>query len=248
MNETVATEPGRYAQQSDGRSEFGLTRLIFAMLGVFAGYYGFLWFSGFYLARTVHSNPNSIVTSVTNLAYPAKAIFVLVEMILVIYLYRPVRDLFVISDHQSDRDHWMREATVGAGIGIILFFLAIPFLQNLNTRMLINTVFPGNQPLSFRSIACALLLGIGLPAAGEIVFRGIVLRTLRTYSSTLAAILLSTLLFVSIWPLFEIPVSLLVGVVASVLYSWRKSLVGPIFANIVFTLSGGTYVLYRIWV
>jgi len=39
MNETVATEPGRYAQQSDGRSEFGLTRLIFAMLGVFAGYY-----------------------------------------------------------------------------------------------------------------------------------------------------------------------------------------------------------------
>jgi membrane protease YdiL (CAAX protease family) len=248
MNEIVATEPSRYAHRSDGRSEFGLTRLIFAMVGVFAGYRAFSWFSGFYLARTIHSNPNGVVASVANLPYPTRAIFVLVEMIVVIYLYRPVRDLFVISNLQSERDHWIREATVGAAIGILVFFLAIPFLQNLNTRMLINTVFPGNQPLSLRSIAYAFVLGVALPAAGEIVFRGIVLRTLHTYSSTLAAILLSTLLFVSIWPLFGIPVSLLVGVVASVLYSWRKSLVSPIFADVVFTLSGGIYMLYRIWV
>lgn len=247
MNETVATEPNVFGQRSDGGSAFGLTQLIFSLVGIFAGYRGFLWLAGFYLIRGLEASPNNSVALVTGLSYPAASVFVLLEMIVVIWTYRPVRGLFKTLQRPTEESRWTREALVGAGAGALAFLMATPFLKDLNTRVFLNTIVPSSQPIGLRSMMYVLLLGIALPTAGEMVFRGIVLRTLEGYASSFAAILASTLLFVFLWPLFGVPVVILLSVMASMLYEWRKSLVSPIVANIVMTLSGGLYVLWRIW-
>jgi membrane protease YdiL (CAAX protease family) len=247
MNQTVAKEPSGLIQRSDGELGFNLTKLIFLLVSIFAGCRAFSWLAGFYLARSLRSSPNSAVGLVASLAYPATAIFILFEMIVVIWLYRPVANLFAVSQRPAEGSVWIREVLVGAGAGLLVFLLAIPFLKDLNTRVFVNTIIPTIHPIEIRSVVYAVLLGIALPALGEVVFRGIVLRTLQSYASPFAAILVSTLLFAYIWPLFGIVVSILLSAMASVLYTWRKSLVSPIFANIVMTLSGGIYVVWRIW-
>jgi len=237
--------------EADGPSKegdrFGLARLIFSIVGVWGGYRAFSWAAGLYLLRNFQSSPGSAVATVLGLAYPATAIFVLVEMLIVIWLYRPLASLFHIPRVKASDILRTREALVGTGAGLLVFLMAIPSLKDLDTRTSFLAIFPASHPLGLRSATYAILLGLALPVAGEIVFRGIVLRTLQPYAGPAAAILVSTLLFVSIWPLFGVVVSLSLGLAASLLYTWRRSLISPIFANVVVTICGGFYVLWRIW-
>lgn len=226
---------------------FGLARLIFSVVGIWAGYRAFSWVAGFYLLRNFQSSPNSAVTTLLGLAYPATAIFVLAEMLIVIWIYRPLANLFDTSQVKASDILRVRDAFVGAGAGLLMFLVAMPFLKDLGTRTSFLAIFPPSHPLGPRTVAYAILLGLALPTAGEMVFRGIVLRTLQSYAGSPAAILMSTLLFVSVWPLFGVAVSLLLGISASLLYTWRKSLISPIFADIAMTICGGCYVLWRIY-
>lgn len=244
-------EKSSVLNEADGPSKeggrFGLARLIFSVVGILGGYRAFTWVAGLYLLRNFQSSPNSVVGTVLDLAYPTTAIFLLVEMLIVISIYRPWASLFDIPQVKATEILRTREAFVGAGAGLLVFLAAMPFLKDLSTRTLFLTIFPASHPLGPRSVTYVVLLGLALPAAGEIVFRGIVIRTLQSYAGAAAAILVSTLLFVSIWPLFGIAVRLLLGIAASLLYTWRKSLISPIFADIVATVCGGLYVLWRAW-
>jgi len=232
---------------SGRRTQFGLSRLIFSVVGIWGGYRLFSWMAGFYLLRYFQSSPNDAVSSLLGLAYPATAIFVLVEMLIVIWVYRPLAYLFVTTQTKLSDSLWVKEVFVGTAAGLLIFLITLPFLKELDTRTFFLTIFPSSHPIGPRSLMYAVLLGLALPTAGEIVFRGIVLRTLQSYAGPTAAILASTLLFVSIWPLFGVAVSLLLGVGTSLLFTWRKSLITPIFADIVMTICGGSYVLWRIW-
>jgi membrane protease YdiL (CAAX protease family) len=204
----------------------------------------FSWAAGLYLVQSLKSSPSIFAGTIVNLAYPANSVFIFAEMLVVIWIYRPVRDLFDSSQEKSV-NLWTREAPLGIGAGVIAFLIAIPFLRDLNTRTFFFTIFSDTHVLALRSVMYAFLLGVALPLAGEMVFRGIMLRTLQMYAGATAAILASTLLFVSIWPLFNVAVSLILGITASLLYVWRKNLLSPIFADIVLTICGAFYVLWR---
>ncbi len=227
-------------------ARFGLGKLIFSVVGTWGGYRAFSWVAGLYLLRTSQSPSNTMAT-LLGLAYPATAIFVLAEMLIVIWIYRPLANLFDTPQAKAADIAPIREAFVGAGGGLLAFLASVPFLKDLGVRTFFLTIFPAGHPLGLRSLTYTVLFGFALPAAGEIVFRGIVLRTLRLYAGPTAAILASTLAFVSIWPLFGGAISLLLSLAASLLYTWRKSLITPIFADVVMTICGGSYVLWRIW-
>jgi membrane protease YdiL (CAAX protease family) len=227
--------------------KFSLTRMIFSIVGIFCGYRAFSWVAGIYLLRSFDSGPNSASTVITGLAYPATTLFILFELLVVIWIYRPVRSLFNVFQGKTGENLFVADMLIGTGAGLLVFVAAIPFLKDLNTRTFFVTVFPSIHPLTLRTLAYAALFGLVLPVAGEIVFRGILLRTLQGYARFSAAILVSTLVFVAIWPLFGVAVSLLLGTTASLLYRWRKSLISSIFADIAVTVCGGLYVLWRIW-
>lgn len=228
-------------------TRFGLARLIFSVVGIWGSYRAFSWVAAFYILRDFQSSANGTVTTLLGLAFPGTAIFVLGEMLVVIWIYRPLASLFDTPDLKPSAILAVREVSVGVGVGVLVFLVSLPFLKDLGTRTLFLTIFPASHPVGPRSVAYAVLLGLALPAAGEMVFRGIVLRTLQSYAGPTAAILASTLLFVSVWPLFGTTVSLLLGIATSLLYTWRKSLISPIFADVAVTICGGCYVLWKIY-
>jgi membrane protease YdiL (CAAX protease family) len=231
-------------EQLTKKNQFDLTRLIFSVVGIFAGCRLFSWAAGWYLAQSLGSSPNTFAGKIVSLAYPANSVFIFAEMLVVIWIYRPVKDILDLPQEKSV-NLWTRDVPIGIGAGIFAFLVAIPFLGDLNTRTFFFIIFPDIHVLTLHSVLYAFLLGVALPFAGEMVFRGIVLRTLQTHAGATAAILASTLLFVSLWPLFNVVVSLILGITASLLYVWRKSLLSPILADIVVTICGAFYVFWR---
>lgn len=236
--------------QADGESkerQSALARLIFSVVGIWAAYRLFTWLAGLYLLRGSQSSANNFLERLLGFAYPATPVFLLVEMLIVIWIYRPLSGLFDISQDRAANTRPTKEVLLGTAAGLIVFVLATPFLKDLGTRTTFLAFFPASHPAGARSLTYAVLLGLALPTVGEIFFRGIVLRTLKTYAGPTAAILVSTLLFVSLWPLFSVMTTLFLSVAASLLYTWRKNLISPIFASIVMTICSGCYVLWRIW-
>jgi membrane protease YdiL (CAAX protease family) len=231
-------------EQLTKTNRFDLARLIFSVVGILGGCRLFSWGAGWYLAPSLGSSPNTFAGKIVSLAYPANSVFIFAEMLVVIWIYRPMKDIFD-SPKEKNVNLWTRDVPIGIGAGMIAFLIAIPFLGDLNTRTFFFTIFPDIHVLALRSVLYAFLLGVALPLAGEMVFRGIVLRTLQTYAGATAAILASTLLFVSLWPLFNVVVSLILGITASLLYVWRKNLLSPILADIVVTICAAFYVLWR---
>ena len=90
LENASAKEKSQYSPKDE--KDFSPVRLVLSLLGVFVGYRLFSWASGMYLLRALPSSPDR-VTFVANLVYPATAIFILLELLVVLWMYRPVARL-----------------------------------------------------------------------------------------------------------------------------------------------------------
>lgn len=91
-----------------------------------------------------------------------------------------------------------------------------------------------------------LLVILALAISSEVVFRGVVFRTLALHASVPAAVVASCFLFVMVCPVFtSYPAAIILGVVAAVLFYRTRNLLASIVANVLFTLGGAAIMLYR---
>lgn len=227
--------------------QFSLTKLSISLVAVFLAYWVFSRLGEAYLAR-VGPRSSDLTQLVSQVVFPRTALFVLLEMLIVIWVYRPIGSLFRYGSRAPAGKHpLLYDVFVGIGAGLLVSAATFPLLWGLKTRFFINSIFPVIHPIALPSVLFLLLYGLALPVATEMVFRGIVLRTLQAYASPAAAILVSTVLFATLWPVFNFLIALVLGTVTGLLYRWRRSLVAAIVANSVMTISAGTYVLWLIW-
>ena len=86
---------------------------------------------------------------------------------------------------------------------------------------------------------------IALALGSEVLFRGIVLRTLEGCASRWAAIFGSTLLFAAIYPVLDIPTAIILGIASAMLYQRTRNLLAPSTANAIFITGGAAIRLYH---
>ena len=170
-------------------------------------------------------------------------IFVL-AMLVVTLPYRPKAELF---RWPSSRPLVGVFGSIGLGLaaGVTAFALASPIFwlgedtQLESVRLLIA------HALSPLGVLDLVLLVIALAVGGEVVYRGIVFRTVAEYASLPAAMLGSCFLFAYICPVFSFPAAIILGIASAILYYTTRNLLAPITANAVFTLAGGALTLYH---
>ena len=227
---------------------FSLTRMIYSVCGAVIIYI-VLVYTGWYLAAA-QKLPEALNRLETSL-YSSDVFFILV-MPTVILAYRPKSELFRWSFVKSTSP--IAPATTGVfpslvlglGYGLAAFALASPIFW-LGDRHIGAIQMLMARALSPLPVLVLIVLIVGLAVTGEIVSRGIVLRTLVNYASTPAAILGSGALFAAIYPVFSFPVALILGIASGILYFRTRNLLAPIIANAVFTASGGALALYHSW-
>ncbi len=175
---------------------------------------------------------------VGNYGYPALTLLFLLAMVAVVLAYRPGRLLFAWPPADGKVGHRpIKSIGLGAIGGLVVSALAAPLVLPGETRagFLANAIVdvygmsPGN-------VLMFLLLAVGLPVTSEMVFRGIVLRTLAEYASPPAATIASSLLFAYFWPVQSWAVGIILGIVSAVLYYRTRTLTAPIVANAVLTV------------
>jgi membrane protease YdiL (CAAX protease family) len=183
------------------------------------------------------------------LVYPAEAVFALAAMIMIVFIYRPLASLLQAAPPTPQDSHALRrDALFGFGAGIVVVLAALPVLQGNLVRGVLINLFPTIHPFGLRGVAYCLLFGLALPAATEIVFRGVVLRTLEAYLHPAVAITVAGVASAVFVPMFcNWLVGLALGLVAGYLYHRRRRLLGPVIAAITTWALGTCYVLWGIW-
>ena len=84
-----------------------------------------------------------------------------------------------------------------------------------------------------------------LAVSSEVVYRGVVFRTLVAYAGTPAAVLGSCMLFAFIFPVLSFPSAIILGGTSAILYYRTRNLLTSITANAIFTVGGGALTLYH---
>jgi membrane protease YdiL (CAAX protease family) len=222
--------------------QIGLKKLSILLVGMLFAYWIFSLLATLYLVRVGPISPHPVELTV-RLVYPGRALFLLLEMLVVLLV---CRDVFHRTHFYQGR--WpLYDVLLGAGGGVLVFAFSIPLLWGADSRLFINAVVPTVHPVQLKSTFYLLLFGLVLPVATETVFRGIVQRSLDARIGSLMAIVVSAFLFAIVWPAFNSVVSIALAMTTGLLYRWRRNLLAPILANAVMTLSAGTYVLWCIW-
>lgn len=132
----------------------------------------------------------------------------------------------------------------GLLLGALVSLFEAPFLAHMGTTLgppivlLSRILSPVGAPI-------LLLLLVLLPTAGEIVFRGILFRTLTEHVAIPAAILASSLLFACYWPLFHPLTRFVFAALSAVMYYRTRSLLPSIIAQATIVSSECLYVFYR---
>jgi membrane protease YdiL (CAAX protease family) len=103
----------------------------------------------------------------------------------------------------------------------------------------------GNIASDFVEIEKLVFFIIILAVSSEVVYRGVVFRTLADYVSTPAAVFGSCMLFAFICPVLNFPIAIILGGASAILYYRTRNLLASITANAIFTVGGGALTLYH---
>lgn len=197
-----------------------------------------------FLMRKAQEHPSGVLRPFEIWAHGANLFFV-VTMLAATLPYSPKRRLFRwrMGDGTTVTGTFV-SAIWGLVGGLAALALAIPFLwlgdKQLRpiSLLLMDTLSPiGLLKLAFFVLALAI--------SSEIVFRGIVFRTLKGYASAPAAVFASCLIFATVCPVFSYPNAIILGVVSAILFQRFRNLLAPITANVLFMLGGSAIMLYR---
>jgi membrane protease YdiL (CAAX protease family) len=97
--------------------------------------------------------------------------------------------------------------------------------------------------VSLGSTLMILLLALALPIVTEVVFRGIVLRSLARIVSVPASVVASTMLFALWYPVLGWYGSVALGVISAILYVRTRTLTASIVANSVLTVGSAAIII-----
>jgi membrane protease YdiL (CAAX protease family) len=172
-------------------------------------------------------------------AYPVFLLSYLLVMIGVIWWYRRSRP--VLQWRVSTGT--FPSIVIGMVAGIVLSSVACAlsyYRPDLALRALLVS-----RAASILGLLELVLLVVALPVAGELVFRGIVFRTLCEHVSVPAAVIGSTLAFAYLSPVFDAPTRILLGLGSAALFYKTRNLASSIAANIVMTCCVCAFILFR---
>lgn len=196
--------------------------------------------------RAIRSGDLTKIETASHYGYPAVLITYLLTMIAIAVAYRLLGEELTWrpSAHRGRGGAW-RRVIYGVAGGLICCAVATPVLWwhgGSRVGFLVNTVADA-YGLSFGSTLMLLLLGLALPIASEVVFRGIVLRSLAHFVSMPAAVVASTLLFTLWWPVLSWSGAAVLGVVSAILYVRTRTLTASVVANSVLSLGSAGLIL-----
>ena len=158
--------------------------------------------------------------------------------------YRPKAELFRWPSSRPPVGVF-RSVGLGLAAGIAAFALASPIFWLGGDTQLESIRLLVAHALSPLRVLDLVLLVIALAGGGEVVYRGIVFRTLAQYSSVPAAMLGSCFLFAYIFPVLDFSAAIILGIASAILYDRTRNLLAPITANAAFTVAGGALTLYH---
>jgi membrane protease YdiL (CAAX protease family) len=176
----------------------------------------------------------------------AAGLFMVLQMVLVVIA-------FGIAD-QSLRANALRRLLLpdsikpllwGALAGIAVSFASSPLLLTFDqhaqfVRLLLE------DPISLQTIVIIFLLGLLVPVATEVVFRGIIFDVLARRTNTLVALIISCLLFAYVWAIFDLGVALLIGIACGLLYRRFNSLAPGIVCSATVTVIATVILFLRL--
>lgn len=156
----------------------------------------------------------------------------------------------VTSDGQSTvagkGNNYAKNLGLGLGCGMLGFMLSLPLLTRGDpTARLGARLLSQSLGLSWSAILVLLIALLVLPVTIEIVVCRITFDTLAHHASVPVTIVASSLFFAFLWPIFNSTIATILGAISSLLYHRTRSLIAPIVACIVLTLSGISFALFQ---
>ncbi len=229
------------SQQGCPHSAFSLTRMIYAVCSAII-LYKIVELGGWFLLRRAKSLPWGF--SLFGLWFRATSLLFALTMLAVTLPYHPKSEIFRWSSPTFRPIGLLRSIGMGLAGGVAALALASPLFWLVDKRLefVPSLIADALSPLRVFELVFFIIV---LAVSSEVVYRGVVFRTLADYASTSAAVLGSCLLFASICPVFSFPNAVILGIVSAILYSRTRNLLASITANAVFTVGGGALTLYH---
>jgi membrane protease YdiL (CAAX protease family) len=225
-----------------------LTKLVLSFVAFFLAYWLFLRFEDVFLYRYWAQSGGSAVDrylQLNDIAYPLSALFLLFEMLVLIWLFKPFSNQLKDASTPSRTRSLLFDVAVGIGTGLAGFAVTIPFLWGVKATPFISGLVTQDHPNRFKGIEI-LLFGLFIPIGTELVFRAITQRKLGAHMSSLGTIILSAVLGACLRSIFNFPFLMVLGLVCGTLFWWRRTLLPAVVADIVMTVCAGAYVAFRI--
>ena len=168
-------------------------------------------------------------------------------MLLVATAYRfKAEDFRCRKDTTEAAAGWVKSIPVGILGGIIALLIVSPTIwYGWDTGRLRSIELLIADALSPVRLIVLLSVVLALAFSSEIVFRGIVFRTLARHTTIPAAALVSCLLFACLFPVLGIIAAILLAATSSILYWMTKGLIAPILANALFITGCSGIALYH---
>jgi membrane protease YdiL (CAAX protease family) len=190
-----------------------------------------------YLDRLVYAPQISRWNFLVQYFDSAMAVVFLAGLIVVIFCYRvgPLR-MTLREMGLTFSVPRLRELLWGFLAGSLAYAASLPILLRLDQHSGLTGLIIGNfyHPAI---ILFVILFAILLPISSEIVFRGIIFKTLSESSSVVPAVLLSAFVFALVWPIYDSIVGFLLGIATALLYHRFRNVFPAIVANAVLTIA-----------
>lgn|ERR1051325_1148970 len=221
--------------------QLSLTRMIYSFCGAIILYWILDRSTQVFLARI-----QLVPWGLYRWYYVTNAWFV-AAMLLVAAAYRfDIKVLCWRKDSTDEITGLVKSISVGIFGGAVALLLASPTVWfGWDTERLRSSELLIADALSPVPILILLVVILALAFSSEIVFRGIVFRTLALYTTIPAAALASCLLFACFFPVLGFVVAIILGVMSSILYYMTKNLIAPVIANALFIVGCSGIALYH---
>ena len=168
-------------------------------------------------------------------------------MLIVVAAYGFRAEVFLWRDEPTERvTSCVSSGFLGILGGLVALLIASPTVwfgwDTARLRSIGTLIANALSPLP---ILFLVVVALALAFSSEMVFRGIVLKTLARYTTISAAALVSCLLFACLFPVLGLVAAIILGVTSSILYYSTRNLVAPILANALFTVGCSGIALYQ---
>jgi membrane protease YdiL (CAAX protease family) len=174
-------------------------------------------------------------------------LFVFLELLIVAWIYGPLRRILSLDASAAPRHRSYLEMTLAgicSGLGLLILFVPL-LLRSKPDRGLVSLIVCCSTSLP--AFVAAGLGGIALPVAGEIVFKGVILKTLLRNISFPWSLLITSFSFALMWPIFNgYWLALGLGAVTCLLYYRYRFLVPSIIADVTFTVGVYAFLTFRV--